>query len=130
MFTTKVKIEDRTKAVKAASDKAAFRNFGHAAASIRKDVAASIEVSPDPAPPGQPPHTRPQRGLPRSLRFDVDKEGAVIGPTLSRAGKAAAVQEFGGRYKGQEFPERPYMLPGLERNIPRFAGSWEGSIGQ
>jgi hypothetical protein len=129
MFTTKVKIEDRTKAVKAASDKAAFRNFGHAAASIRKDVAASIEVSPDPAPPGQPPHTR-KRLLPRSLRFAYDKEGAVIGPTASMAGQAGAVQELGGRYKGQEFPERPYMLPGLERNIPRFAGSWQGSIGE
>lgn len=129
MFTTKIKTVDNTKAVKAASDKTAFRNFGHASASIRKDAAASIEVSEDPSAPGEPPHTR-KRLLPRAMRFAYDKEGAVIGPTASIAGQAGAVHELGGRYKGMTFPERPYMFPALERNIPRFAGSWQGSIGE
>lgn len=129
MFTVTVKTVDRTKRVKDASDKAAFRNFRHAAASIRKDAAAAIEVSPDPSPPGQPPHTK-RRQLARAIRFDADKEGAVIGPRASVVGQAGSVHELGGRYKGQEFPERPYMLPALERAIPRFAGSWQGSIGE
>jgi len=129
MFTTKVTIQDRTKRVAAAADKAAFRNFSHAAASIRKDAGASIEKAEGPSPPGQPPHTR-RRLLPRALRFDVNKQGAVIGPRASVAGTAGSAHELGGSYKGQEFPERPFMLPALERAIPRFAGSWKGSIGE
>lgn len=129
MFTTKVKIEDRTKRVKTAAEQAAFRNFAHAAASIRKDAASSIEVSPEPSAPGEPPHTR-RRLLPRSMRFAADKEGAVVGPQASVAGQAGSAHEFGGRYKGQSFPQRPFMLPALERAIPRFAGSWRGSIGE
>ena len=46
MFGTKIRTQDRTKKVKDAADKAAFRNFGHAAAAIRKDAVASIEVAP------------------------------------------------------------------------------------
>jgi ApbE superfamily uncharacterized protein (UPF0280 family) len=129
MFTTKVTIQDRTKRVKAAADKAAFRNYAHAAASIRKDAAASIVKSPDPSEPGEPPHTR-KRLLPRAMRFAVDKEGAVIGPRASIAGQAGSVHELGGSYKGQTFPERPYMKPALDRAIPRFAGSWQGAIGE
>lgn len=129
MFGFRVKIENRSKRVKAAAEKAAFRNFRHAAASIRKDAAASIERSPDPSPPGTPPHTR-RRLLPRAMRYDVSKEGAVIGPRASVAGEVGSAHEFGGRYKQQDYPERPFMQPALERAIPRFAGSWRGSIGE
>jgi hypothetical protein len=129
MFGIKFRTVDRTKRVKDAADKAAFRNFGHAAASIRKDAVASIEVSPDPSPPGSPPHTR-RRLLPRALRFDVDNKGAVIGPRASVAGQVGHTHEFGGSYKGEDYPERPYMLPALERALPRFAGQWQGSIGE
>ena len=129
MFGIKFRTVDRTKRVKGAADKAVFRNFGHAAASIRKDAVASIEVSPDPSTPGSPPHTR-RRLLPRALRFDVDKQGAVIGPMASVAGEVGHTHEFGGPYKGEDYPERSYMLPALERALPRFAGQWHGSIGE
>jgi hypothetical protein len=129
MFGIKIRTQDRTKKVKTAADKAAFRNFGHAAAAIRKDAVASIEVAPGPSPPGTPPHTR-RRLLPRALRFDVDKQGAVIGPRASVAGQVGHTHEMGGEYKGEDYPERPYMLPALERALPRFAGGWKGSIGE
>jgi len=129
MFCMKVKTEDRTKRVKVAADKAAFRSFSHAAASIRKDAVASIEVSPDPSSPGDPPHTR-RRLLPRAVRFAVDKQGAVIGPTASIAGQVGGTHEFGGQYKGEQYPERRFMFPALERALPRFAGQWKGSIGE
>lgn len=129
MFGLKIRTLDRTKRVKDAADKAAFRNFGHAAASIRKDAAASIEVSPEPSPRGTPPHTR-RRLLPRAMRYAVDKLGAVIGPMASVAGQVGSAHEFGGRYKGQDYPEREFMFPALERGVPRFAGQWRGSIGE
>lgn len=129
MFGATVKVEDDTKRVVDAADKAAFRNFSHAAGSIRKDAIASIETSPKPSPPGTPPHTR--RGLIRkAIRFDADKEGALIGPVASLVGTSAVPEEFGGTYKGHEYPERAFMWPALERAVPRFAGDWRGSIGE
>jgi hypothetical protein len=114
-----------------AADKAAFRNMGHAGARIRKDAQESIVVSPEPSLPGTPPHTR-KRQLPRAIRFDYDKreQSAVIGPRFSVVGEAGEAHEFGGEFRGDTFDERPYMLPALERNIPRFAQDWEGSIGE
>jgi hypothetical protein len=151
MFTLAAKIEDNTQRIKDAAGKAAFRNFGHAAASIRKDAQASITKATEvtkatfsraggkrrmvsrahhaPSPPGSPPLTT--KGLlPRAILFSADKDGAVVGPAASIAGMVGQAHEFGGDYKGATYPERPFMFPALERAIPRFAGDWEGSIGE
>ena len=112
MFAVQVKVEDTTKRVADAAEKAAFRNFGHAAASIRKDAIASIEKAPhgQASEPGTPPHTR--RGqLPRAIRYDATKDGAIVGPVASLVGESGAAHEFGGTYKGQDYPERPFMEP-------------------
>ena len=130
MFGLRITTEDNTKAVKAASDKAAFRNFGHAAATISKDAKASIENSPEPSAPGTPPHTRRRRHLPRAIRYAADKTGAVVGPMASVVGTAGQAHELGGTYKGEQFDERAFMYPALQRGAPRFAGEWTGSIGQ
>ena len=127
MFGMSVKTEDTTHNVKEAADTATFRNFGHAAASIRKDAQSTIERSAGPSPAGTPPHTR--RGLIKNaITFFADKEGAVIGPRFSRAGTAGEAHEFGGEYKGGNFPARSFMEPALERQAPRFASSFGGSI--
>ena len=128
MLGLTVKIEDKTGNVEKAADKAAFRNFGHAAASISKSAKQSIETSPEPSAPGQPPHTRKGGPIRRAIRYAADKEGAVIGPMASVVGEAAAAHEKGGEFRGQRFPERPFMLPALERAIPRFAADWTGSV--
>lgn len=130
MIDAKLIVEQlRTAAVLNATDEAAFRNFGHAAARIRKDAAASIQTSDDPSQPGKPPHT--QRGqLRRALRFAADKQGAVIGPRASFVGTSGEAHELGGSYRGEQYPERPYMQPALEQNLDRFAQDWAGSIGE
>lgn len=132
MFGMSVKLEDLTRNVVKATDRAAFRNFSHAAARISKDVKASIEKDDDPSEPGEPPHTRGRGGhnLRGAIRFDATKEDAVIGPLASYVGQAGAAHEFGGEFRGQTFPARPFMEPALLANLDRFANEWEGSIGE
>lgn len=108
-----------------------FKNIYHASASIAKSAKRSIRVSPRPAAPGRPPHTRRRRHLQRAIRFAVDKKKkrAVIGPRESIVGRSAAAHEFGGRYKGDHFQPRPVMRPALERNLHRLGGQYTGNIG-
>lgn len=130
MISIQVKTENNFKAVEKAADKAAFRNFGHAAASISKDVKQSIDRATGPSVPGQPPHTHKGTFLRRAIRYEADMEGAIIGPMASVVGEAGAVHEFGEVYYGQDYPPRPFMGPALERAAPRFGDSWQGSIGE
>jgi phage gpG-like protein len=130
---TVYKYIDKSRKVQRAADKAAFRNFGHAAASIRKDAAASIKRAKGPSSRGQPPHTRRGRGrgaLKRSIRFHATKEDAVIGSRFSIVGESGSAHEFGGRYKGDHFDERPFMGPALDRAASRFGSDWAGTIGE
>ncbi|HJS06195.1 MAG TPA: hypothetical protein VJ809_01000 [Pirellulales bacterium] len=130
MIGAEVKTENHTDRVIKAVDEAAFKNLGHAAATIRKDAVESIVVAEGPSPEGTPPHTR-RRQLKRAIRFDYDKadQSAVVGPMASIVGESAAAHELGGDFHGQEFPERPFMVPAMEKNLDRFAGDWAGSIG-
>lgn len=130
MFGATFKLIDTSKRVTAAADKAAFKNFAHAAARISKDAKASIENAPGPSSPGSPPHTHRGSFLRRGIRFAADKQGAVIGPMASVVGEAGSAHEFGGEFKGNDFPERPFMGPALDQNLDRFAGEWAGSIGE
>jgi hypothetical protein len=131
MFGLKIKTTDDTKRVAKAADKAAFKNFRHAAASISKDAKASIDKAPqgEASAPGDPPHTHKGQFIKRAIRFDGDEDGAVIGPMASVVGEVGAVHEFGEVYKGADFEERAFMGPALERAIPRIGGDWQGSIG-
>jgi hypothetical protein len=122
--------EDTTKRIAKAAEGAAFRNFSHAAARISKDAKASLVTAEGPSSPGTPPHTHRGAYLRRAVRFDANKEGAVIGPMHSIVGEAGAAHEFGEEFRGQDYPERSYMGPALERNVPRFAQDWVGSIGE
>ena len=118
-----------------------FRSLGHAAASIRKDAVASIQPGEGPSAAGTPPHTHTQtltkkgktkKGhLPRSIAYAVDKsrQEAVIGPRASVVGEAGAAHELGETYMGDDYEERPFMGPALERAIPRLPGEFTGSIG-
>lgn len=128
MIGLKVKIVDETKNVENAVEKASFTNLGHAGASIRNKAIASIEKSPDPSPAGTPVHTR--AGLARkAIRYKVeDPWTLVVGPLASVVGEAMTAHEFGGRYKGSEYPERPVMGPSLEDSLDRFHQSWRGSV--
>lgn len=126
---TVAKFVDHTKRVREAAEKAARRAFAKAAFRIFRDAQSSIERSATASAPGTPPHTR--RGqLKRAIRYNATKDGAVIGPLASMVGEAGAAHEFGGGYRGQDYPERPFMGPALDRELDNFAGEFAGSIGQ
>ena len=145
---TRVKIEDNTKAVKKAASTSVITNLRHAAGSIRKDAIASIKIAVGASKPGTPPHShrglakRKKAGkgrrvnrnalLKRSIAYEVNSTmtSAVIGPIASDIGDIGWLHEFGGSFKGGDYPERPYMEPALRRVQPRFADSFKGSIGQ
>lgn len=131
MIGANVTMTTRPAAVAKAVDKAAFRNMGHAAARIRKDAQASMEKAAGPSPAGTPPHTRKGQ-LPRAITYDYSRkeQSAVVGPRASVVGEAGAAHEFGEVFRGDDFDERPFMFPALEKNLSRFAADWQGSIGE
>ena len=132
MVETKIKLERfRDKEIKQTVSEGMYKNIGHAAASLSKDAKKSIRTSAKKSSPeGSPPYTR--RGLfRRAIRYELDKQkkSAVVGFIASAVDQAARAHEFGGRYKGQDFPARPTMGPALERNQHRIGGQMAGRIG-
>ncbi len=132
MIEIKVKIVDRSQIVKKAVDKASFENIGHAAASIRRLAIASIKTRKKASPWGTPVHTRQQRKLPGSIFHTVDryKLDAIIGPVHSKLRIIGEVHEFGKTYLGTKYPERSFMGPALEKNLPRMSLFWLHSVGE
>ncbi len=109
--------------------RANIESLGHAGAAIRLTARRSIRKSPNPAAPAQPPRTR--RGqLRRAIRFAVEKnkQRVVIGPEFRIVGQSARAHEFGGRYKRQRYPKRPFMGPALEKTQSRLPRHWAGSV--
>lgn len=121
------------RALKEPIDKANFKNLGHAAASLRKAAAKSIERAPqgEASAAGQPPHTHKGAFFRRALRYDVDKQKqtAVVGFRHSVIGDVGAVHEFGESRGSETFPERPTLGPALDANAARLGSEWAGSIG-
>ena len=107
----------------------AIRTWSRAAASVRKTAMRSIRRRKGPSSPGSPPHTKTRR-LPRSILYDVNKqqEYAIIGPAHHLIGLAGAAHEFGGRFRGAQFPVRSFMRPALNLTLPRLPSMWTGSI--
>lgn len=140
MFGAVVKLVNRLNKVAKAAKSVAFKNFKHAAARIRADAIASIVPSPDPSMPGTPPHTRAKTSrktgkalkgvLQKAITFEASDTGAVIGPRQSVAGTSGKAHEFGGDYKGEQYPVRAFMRPALIKNLDRFAAEWAGSVGE
>lgn len=143
MIGLKFQLEsDRTKRVKDAADKAAFKNLGHGASAIRKTAIESIKQAEGPSPPGTPPHThtggvtkkgKQRKGnLQRAIVYDADKarQEAVVGPRYSVVGESGRAHELGEEFRGDDYPERAFMGPALEENIPRFADGMAGSIAE
>ena len=130
MIGAEVKVENHTQRVTDALERAAFRNFGHAAARISKDAKESLVTAEGPSPAGSPPHTHQGAHLRRAVRYDATKEDAVIGPLESIVGESGAAHELGETFHGFTFDERPFMAPALEKNLDRFNQDWADSIGE
>lgn len=128
MFGMSVKITNEVEAVRKAGRAAARSSFARTAFLIRQTAVQSIDRAEGPSEPGQPPHTHRRNFLRRAIRYSADKDGAVIGPQFSMVGTAAQPHEFGGEYKGGDYPQRPFMEPAMTQNLAAFAQSWNGSI--
>src|SRR5688500_7743634 len=115
MIAVKVKTEDTTKRVADAATKAAFKNFRHAAASLSRDVKSNLEKVQGPSETGDEPHTHKGVYLRRAIRYEADKDGAIIGPAASAVDQVGELHECGGEREGQQYPARPFMAPALEK---------------
>ena len=109
--------------------RANIENLGHAGASIRLTAKRSIRKSANPAQPGKPPKTRRGR-LRNSIRFAVERnrQRVLIGPDHRFVGQSARAHEFGGLYRKQRYPKRPFIGPALTKTKDRLPKHWAGSI--
>jgi hypothetical protein len=129
MVGSRVKTKDDFAKVVKAARKANIETLGHAGGYIRKVARHSIKQSPKPSAPGTPPHTR--RGqIKRAILYAVekDRQSVVIGPSAEIVGESASAHEFGGRYKRERFPKRPFMGPALKETQPQLPSMWSGSV--
>jgi hypothetical protein len=110
--------------------KQANRNaLGRVGAYVRKAAVNSVRKSKKASAAGTPPNTR--RGLLKhAVLFGVEAGAGrvVIGPARSLIGISMTAHEFGGRYRGREYPRRPLMGPALEHAAPRLPKLWEDSL--
>ena len=129
MIDVKVTTKKSFDKVKAKSQQGTFKSLGHAAASIRLIARRSIRRRQTAAMPGTPPNTR--RGqLKRSIMYSLDKQRgvALIGPDFDVVGAAGKAHEFGGNFRRERYPKRPFMGPALEKVKDRLPSMWAGSI--
>ena len=123
-FTARAWVEHRR--VSDTLRRSARRGLFRAAGAIRLQAARSIIQSASPSEPGRPPHSR--KGLlRRSILFAVKEDGgllaAVIGTSHDILGPAGRAHEFGGRFRREVFPKRPFMAPALNvvaNKLPNF----------
>lgn len=78
--------------------------------------------------PGQPPNTLGL--LRRAIRFELinNKTGVIIGPDANLISNVGKAHEFGGRFKKEFYPKRPFMGPALEKATPRLPRFWAKSV--
>lgn len=132
MIETTVRTAENTKKIQQSAEKATFENLRHAAFSLSKDAKSTIDKSDSPSEAGSAPHTKGKKGhnLKGAIFTNIIRDSALIGPRASFVEDAGALHEFGERREGEDFDERPFMGPALDRAIPRFAADWAGSIGE
>jgi len=132
MFSIRSTVKPNTQVVQKAISRSAITRFGHAGASISKVAKGLIVKRKEASAPGQPPTTRgrPGKNLRGAVRFQANKESAIVGPVFSWVGTAGEAQEFGGTYKGDSFDERSFMGRALDMTRDRLPGAWTNSIGK
>src|ERR1044071_2915199 len=115
---SKLQFDDRKlqRAAKAGN----ITSLGHAGAAIRLQARHSIRKSAKSSPAGRPPNTR--RGQLRgAIKYAVEKtlQSVVIGPDVQDVGTSGKAHEFGGHYRKENYPKRPFMGPALDKVQPR-----------
>lgn len=106
---------------------ATVKSLGHAGALVRLIAKRSIKRSPAKSAEGAPPHTR--KGLLKSAIIYAQEKGRVIiGPSARIAGPAGKPHEFGGRFRQEKYPKRPFMGPALRKAAERLPKFWKQSV--
>jgi len=119
-----------TKTVAKPAEVAAFKNIGHAAASLRMVARRSIRSGKKPGPVGKPPRARTRR-LKTAIMFATRRKPnayAIVGPAYSKIGPAGAEHEHGRKIRQFALPRRPFMGPALAVIGPRMGKKWAGSV--
>lgn len=147
-FRIKEMFLDRDQVINAVSKarRAALAKFG---AFVRRTAQRSIRRGRGSSPPGQPP-TSHAGTLRRLIFFGYDQaaESVVVGPVQFGEGTAPSALEYGGesmvttggrglvkqgrkvreRKRLVSYKPRPFMVPALDENIPKFPGLFDNSI--
>jgi hypothetical protein len=129
MIGLRVRTKSQVGRVKRKAKQGTFNSLGHAGAAVRLAARRSIRRRETQSAIGQPPHTR--RGqLRRAIAYAVDKarQRVLIGPDAAVVGSSGAAHEFGGRYRRERYPKRPFMGPALIQVKGRLPKLWANSI--
>ena len=130
MFGMRVKTQNRIATLRKKAKQGNITSLGHAGAAIRLTARRSIRRRKKASLEGTPPNTR--RGqLKRAIVYSVEKNRGlvVIGPQKDVVGTAGKAHEFGGRYRREQYPKRPFMGPALAKVKDRLPPMWANSIG-
>ena len=68
------------------------------------------------------------RGSVRSLGHAGARLRLIARPSHEIAGPVGMAHEFGGEFRGDEYPPRPFMGPALEKVKPGLPRFWSGSV--
>jgi len=129
MIDVKVKTRMDAKRVVKAVKSGSIKSLGHAGGALRMTAKRSIKRGKTESPEGTPPHTRKGQ-LRRAILYAVEKskQTVVVGPDVSIVSTAGTAHEFGGRFRGERYPRRPFMGPALQKTKDRLPKMWAGSV--
>lgn len=129
MIAMKVKTKMNGKRVVKAATSGSIKSLGHAGGALRMTAKRSIKRGKTESPEGTPPHTRKGQ-LRRAILYAVEKskQTVVVGPDVSIVSTAGTAHEFGGRFRGERYPRRPFMGPALQKTKDRLPKMWAGSV--
>ena len=96
---------------------------------VRTVARRKVHTSPNPSPPGTPPHSK-TGALKRGILFGVEKHErtVLIGPSVRFVGQSMTAHEFGGKYRRERYPKRPLMGPSLKESTPHLASFWRDAV--
>ena len=103
-----------------------IRSLARAGATVRLIAKRSIRQRKKASTPGLPPNTR-KGALRRAILFAVERsrQRVIIGPDRRFVGRSGAAHEFGGRYRRERYPRRPFMGPALLKVRNRLPRAWQ-----
>jgi len=129
MVTMKAKTQWNARAVKVAAKLGEIHGLTQAGGAIRKTAQRRIKINPKPSPPGSSPNSR-QGAFRNAVQYAVDKYrvSCLIGPSADIVADVGQAMEFGGPFRGQNYPARPTMKPALDIVMPRLPEFWKESV--